>query len=169
MSIRCNYGSQIRVRAENLVLDMILNPNVEVVTQSHAALTRAHESTKHHHANRKTHQKLVQFLGSENGTDFGPDPRTRTVHLQSFVNIAVLQILHLYLRVCKCVRVSARASTRTRAPACRHLRQRGRVCTCNSGRAPTAQTYATCVRVVLASPRHASARTERNRNLCDRN
>ena len=139
------------------------------MTQSHAALTRAHELAKQHHANRKTQQKMVQFLGSENGTDFGPDPRTQTVHLHPFVNVAALQVLDLYLRVCKCMRASTRASTRARAPACRHLCQRGRVCTCSSGRAPTAPTNARCLRVVLASPRHARARTERNRNWCDRN
>ena len=137
-------------------------------TLVHEAPTRAHEPTKHHHANRKTHQKLVQFLGSENGTDFGPDPRTRTVHIHSFANIPVLQILHLYVSVCICVRARARQHAGARAPTRRHLCQGGRVCASSSGCTPAAPTYATCLLVVLASPRHARTRACRNRNWCDR-
>ena len=61
---------------------------------------------------------MVQFLGSENGTDFGPDPRTRTVHICSVVNIPVLQVLHLYVNVCICVRARARLRDGARARQC---------------------------------------------------
>ena len=55
---------------------------------------------------------MAQLLGSDNGTDFGPDPRTQTVHLNSFVKSSVLQILHLYLQARVCMRIRTRAYTR---------------------------------------------------------
>ena len=60
---------------------------------------------------------MVQLLGSGNGTDFGPDPRTRTVHIHSFVNIPVLQILHFYASVCIRMRARARLHAGARATA----------------------------------------------------
>ena len=60
---------------------------------------------------------MVQFLASENGTDFGPDLRTRTVHIHSFVSIPALQILHLYVSVCIRMRARARLHAGARASA----------------------------------------------------
>ena len=124
---------------------------------------------KQHNAIKKTQQNMAQFLVSENGTDFRPDPRTRTVHINSFVNIPVLQILHLYASVCICMRARARLHAGARAPTRKHLCQGGRACARSSGRTPAVPTYATCLLVVLAPPRHARERTGRSRNLCDRN
>ena len=121
-------------------------------TLVHEAPTRAHEPTKQHHANRKTHQKMVQFLGSENGTDFGPDPRTQTVHIHSFAKTPVLQILHLYVSVCICARARARQHAGARAPTRRHLCQGGRVCASSSGCTPAAPTYATCLQPHARKP-----------------
>ena len=39
----------------------------------------------------------------------------------------------------------------------------------SSGRTPAVPTYATCLLVVLAPPRHVGERTGRSRNWCDRN
>ena len=58
---------------------------------------------------------MAQFLGSANGTDFGPDLRTRTVHIHFFfASIPVLQVLHF---LCERVHKHAcpRALTRRRA------------------------------------------------------
>ena len=96
-------------------------------------------------------KNLTPFLGSENGTDFGPDPRTRTVHprtrtmhIHSFVNITVLQILHMYVIVCLCMYARARLHASARAPTRRHLRQGWRVCARSSGCVPSTPTCATC-------------------------
>ena len=62
-------------------------------------------------------KNLTPFLGSENGTDFGPDPRTRTVHPQSVANIPVLQVLHLYVSMWVCMRASARLRAGARTAA----------------------------------------------------
>ena len=61
---------------------------------------------------------MGQVLGSANGTDFGPDLRTRTVHIHSFfASIPVLQVLHLYVSVCICMRARARLHAGARASA----------------------------------------------------
>ena len=66
---------------------------------------------------------MGQVLGSANGTDFGPDLRTRTVHIHSFfASIPVLQVLHLYVSVCICMRARARLHAGARA------RQRANTC-----------------------------------------
>ena len=88
---------------------------------------------------------MAQVLGSENGTDFGPDPHTRTVHIHYFVDIPVLQILRLYVGARAHACASARAYTQAHVPTRRHLRQRGRVCALSSGCKPATQTNATCL------------------------
>ena len=61
---------------------------------------------------------MGQVLVSANGTDFGPDLRTRTVHIHSFfASIPVLQVLHLYVSVCICMRARARLHAGARASA----------------------------------------------------
>ena len=79
----------------------------------------------------------------------------------------VLQILHLYVSVYICI-VPARAYAQAHVPPRRRLCQRGRACARSSGRTPAAPTHATCLLVILTSPRHARARTERTWIWCDR-
>ena len=112
---------------------------------------------------------MGQFLGSANGTDFGPDLRTRTVHIHFFASIPVLQVLHFYVSVCISMRArarlhaGARATAQTPVPGRARLRaQLGAHPSRANIRNVSASSFGT------AAPRRR-ARTGRSRNWCDRN
>ena len=95
-------------------------------------------------AHTKMQQKMGQLLGSENGTDFRPDPRTRTVHICYFVSPpSCRSCICMWALAYACA--SACAYTHAHVPTRRQLRQRGRICARNTGCKPATQTNATCL------------------------
>ena len=112
---------------------------------------------------------MAQFLGSANGTDFGPDLRTRTVRIHFFfASIPVLQVLHLYVSVCICMRARARLHAGARASAQTPGRGRARL-RAQLGAHPSRANIRNVSASSFAPPRHVRERTGRGRNWCDRN
>ena len=112
---------------------------------------------------------MAQFLGSANGTDFGPDLRTRTVHIHFFLRASPFcKSCIFYVSVCISMRARARLHAGARATAQTPVPGRARL-RAQLGAHPSRANIRNVSASSFAPPRHVRERTGRGRNWCDRN